>query len=88
MLDSPTDVEFWVRNVARHPAAFWLPTASGRTYPDFVAKLADGRLLVAIEKRAIGELWQAASAGRGMYAIIEKERDGLDVREQLVAAIG
>ena len=98
-LDSIAGVEFWVRNVAGHASAFWLPTATGRTYPDFVAKLTDGRLLVveykgghlladAAAKRAIGALWQAASEGRGAYTMVERERDGLDMRAQLMAAIG
>lgn len=38
-------VEYWVRNVV-HGTQFWLPTARQRTYPDFVAKLRDGRLFV------------------------------------------
>lgn len=97
-LDSIGDVEFWVRNVARHPDAFWLPLASGRTYPDFVAKLKDGRLLVveykgdhlvadSTAKRAIGTLWQNASEGQGVYVFAEKERDGMSVKQQIVAAI-
>ncbi len=87
-----------MRNVAGHTHAFWPPTATGRTYPDFGAKLADGRLFVveyngahllaeATVKRAICALWQAASKGRGMYAMVERERDGLDIRAQLIAAI-
>ena len=98
-LDSLAGVEFWVRNVAGHASAFWLPTATGRTYPDFVAKLTDDRLLVveykgghlladATAKRAIGALWQAASEERGVYTMVERERDGLDMRAQLMAAIG
>ena len=85
-----------MRNVA---SAYWLPTATGRTYPDFVAKLTDRRLLVveykgshlladATAKRAIGALWQVASEGSGLYTMVERERDGLDMRAQLMAAIG
>jgi len=68
-IDSLLAVEYWIRNVARDPASFWLPTVTGRFYPDFVAQLEDGRLLVGeykdahiadgpdtAEKRAIGEL--------------------------------
>ena len=98
-LDSIGDVEFWVRNVAKHPDAFWLPLASGRTYPDFVAKLKDGRLLVveykgdhlvadSTAKRAIGTLWQNASDRQGVYVFAEKERDGMSVKQQICAAIG
>ena len=35
-LDSLKEVRFWLRNVARHPASFWLPTATDKFYPDFV----------------------------------------------------
>lgn len=97
LLDATSEVEFWVRNVAKHPAAFSLPLAGGRTYPDFVAKLKDGRMLVveykgahlvrdAAEKRLVGELW--AQAGGGVYVFAELERDGLDVRRQVRAALG
>ena len=40
VLDSLEAVEFWARNVAGYRNAFWLRTASGRTYPDWIAKLA------------------------------------------------
>ena len=45
-LDSLPDVKYWIRNVARHPESFRLPLATGWFYPDFVALLNDGRLLV------------------------------------------
>ena len=98
MLDSFAGVEFWVRNVAGHASAFWLPTATERTYPDFVAKLTDSRLLVveykgshlladATAKRAIGTPCRSP-ARAGVYTMVERERDGLDMRTQLKAAIG
>ena len=46
VIDSLPQVTYWIRNVARHPESFWLPTATDKFYPDFVARLADGRLLV------------------------------------------
>ncbi len=98
VLDSLSEVEFWVRNVARHPNAYWLPVAGGRTYPDFVAQLKDGRIFVveykgghlvgeSLAKQAIGQLCQRVSGGSTVYAMIEKERDGLDMRAQMKAAI-
>ncbi|MBP8271028.1 MAG: hypothetical protein KAX42_04055 [Sphaerotilus sp.] len=37
-------VRHWVRNVERDERfSFWLPTATGYFYPDFVAELVDGR---------------------------------------------
>ena len=100
-LDSLPEVKFWVRNVARHRASFWLPTATDKFYPDFVAQLEDGRLLVVeykgayiadssdtAEKRAIGELWQRTSNGRGVFVVVERSVNGKDMRQQLLDGIG
>jgi type III restriction enzyme len=100
-LDSLAPVRFWVRNVARHPESFWLPTATDKFYPDFVAQLNDGRLFVVEykgaltaegsdtdEKRAIGRLWESKSAGKGLFAVIEKEVGGRDMRRQMLEKIG
>lgn len=100
-LDILPEVKFWVRNVARHPASFWLPTATDKFYPDFVAQLEDGRLLVVeykgardadssdtTEKRAIGELWQRTSHGKGVFIVVERSVNGKDMRQQLLDGIG
>ena len=100
-LDSLPEVKFWVRNVARHPASFWLPTATDKFYPDFVAQLEDGRLLVVeykgahiadssdtAEKRTIGELWQRTSNGKGVFVVVERSVNGRDMRQQLLDGIG
>ena len=101
VLDSLAQVRYWIRNVARHPESFWLPTATDRFYPDFVARLADGRLLVVeykgahlaegsdtAEKRTIGVLWQRKSDAKGLFVMAEKRVDGKDVRQQLMERIG
>jgi type III restriction enzyme len=95
-IDSLPKVKHWVRNVARHLNSFWLPTATDKFYPDFVAQLNDGRLLVAeykgahiadgpdtAEKRTIGQLWESQSGGKGVFLVIEKAVDGKDMRAQL-----
>ncbi len=99
LIDALSEVKHWVRNVANHPNAFRLPVAGGWTYPDFVAELQDGRLLVveykgdhlvkeAAEKRAVGLLWQAKSGGRGLYVLaVRKDAEGRDVRDQVRAAL-
>lgn len=100
-LDNLPEVKFWVRNVSRHPASFWLPTATDKFYPDFVAQLEDGRLIVVeykgardadssdtAEKRAIGELWQRASHGKGVFIVVEQNVNGRDMRQQLLDVIG
>ncbi|MBT8419915.1 MAG: restriction endonuclease subunit R, partial [Gammaproteobacteria bacterium] len=100
-LDSLAEVKYWVRNVARHPNAFWLPTALGKFYPDFVARLNDDRLLVAEykgamlmdtsetrEKQTIGRLWEQKSEGNGLFAlVIQKDKQGNDMRRQLQSKV-
>ena len=89
-------MKYWVRNVSKHPESFWLPTATDKFYPDFVALLNDGRRFVVeykgelmakssdiAEKRTIGELWERRSEGSGRFLVVEKELDGLDMRGQL-----
>lgn len=62
----------------RKPNAFWLQLPGSRFYPDFVAMLTDGRILVveykgkhleqaASDKRLIGELWAESSDGRCVF---------------------
>lgn len=97
-LDSLPQIKFWIRNVARHPRSFWLPTASDKFYPDFVAQLNDGRFFVVEykgtllagagvddtnEKRAIGRLWEIRS-GKGVFLVVERVIDGRDMRTQML----
>ena len=99
-IDSLPGLKFWIRNVARHPNSFWLPTATDKFYPDFVAQLEDGRLLVVeykgahiadgpdtAEKRTIGQLWERKSGGKGLFVVVEKTVDGRDMRAQMVNTI-
>jgi type III restriction enzyme len=73
-------VETWVRNVEKKPGAFSLQTSGDRFYPDFLAKLKDGRLLAveykgghlftdSAEKRLMGELWEKASNGKCLFVM-------------------
>lgn len=55
-LDMAPGVKHWVRNISRHPKSYKLPLgASGNFYPDFIAELADGKILVAEYKGQRGE---------------------------------
>ncbi|WP_414552387.1 DEAD/DEAH box helicase [Stenotrophomonas forensis] len=99
-IDQLDEVEFWVRNLV-DKSQFWMPTSRQRTYPDFVARLKDGRLLIVEykggdrysadsekEKRMIGELWATKSKGKGIYLMAQlKDEKGNSVTEQLRAAI-
>lgn len=91
-LDKNPLVEFWVRNLERNPVhAFWLPTSSDKFYPDFIAKLTDGRLLVAEykgahlmstddtkEKANIGQLWAEKSANIFLLSSLGNRGDFFD----------
>lgn len=99
-LDNIQEVEFWVRNIM-HRSQFRLPTATGWTYPDFVARLKDGRLLVveykggdrvsnddSKAKAQMGHLWQEASQRRGIYLMaVAQDEAGRSVEEQIKDAI-
>lgn len=83
-LDMLPEVKHWVRNLERQPRhSFWIQTSTDRFYPDFVAHLHDGRVLVveykgadrisnddSREKRRLGELWAERSGGRALFAIV------------------
>lgn len=45
-LDTHSKVWYWVRNLPRRDYSFWLQTSTDKFYPDFVALLNDGRILV------------------------------------------
>ena len=83
-LDALPGVKHWVRNGDRDRRfAFWLPTSTDAFYPDFVAEMADGRLLVVEYKNAdridngdtkekdnIGKRWAEASHGKCRFATV------------------
>ncbi len=88
-LDTHLKVAKWVRNPEREPNAFWLPTSTGRFYPDFVCQLTDGRLLVVEykgkhlwdkpserEKRLVGEVWEQQSNGTCVFVMLTERQFG------------
>jgi type III restriction enzyme len=94
-LDMTGKVKHWVRNLDRR--GFWLPLANGKFYPDFVAELTDGRLLVlehkgkvyatnddSKEKYNVGALWEAKSGGKAIFlmTVIERGKPGLSEQTQ------
>ena len=102
MLDRHPSVKHWVRNIERQPElSFWLPTATDYFYPDFVAELNDGRLVV-VEykgdvyatnddsrvKKAVGKAWADASGGRALFTFIERELVSMDMVQQFNRAVG
>lgn len=81
-LDTHPQVRYWVRNVERSVYSFWLQTSTDKFYPDFLALLQDGRILVveykgadrwsnddSKEKRTLGRLWADRSEGWCLFVM-------------------
>lgn len=79
-LDRMDEVRFWIRNVEGKRSSFWLQLPHQKFYPDFVAMLADRRILVAEYKgghlyeaekvkRHIGSVWADASGGTCLFCM-------------------
>jgi type III restriction enzyme len=100
-LDGHPRIRRWVRNLDSEPVhAFWLPTSFSRFYPDFVCELDDGCIFVAeykgehlrnvpreIEKGQVGRLWAERSGGRARFEMLFKLERGMNVAQQLDAAM-
>jgi len=80
------NVAYWVRNLTTGLYAFRLPLADRGFYPDFVAMLKDGRIVVveykgavyrtnddSKEKDLIGKLWAARSGEKCVFAMVGKD---------------
>lgn len=101
-IDTHPVVKHWVRNVERDERfSFWLPTATDYFYPDFVAELNDGRVLVVeykgahllndpdtLEKDQIGRQWAASSGGKCLFLMAVANDNGRDVATQIAEIIG
>jgi len=99
-IDALDEVEYWVRNLERNDYSFWLPTSSDKFYPDFVASLKDGRVLVVEykgshfaetpdtkEKDMIGRIWAERSDGRCLFITVTA-RDFEAIRSKLATRAG
>lgn len=95
-IDRHPQVKHWVRNLDQAAFGFWLPTAQGRFFPDFIAELKDGRVAVIeykgahlrtlaseIEKRKVGELWAASSGGKCVFGFVYLDEGGMNIEAQL-----
>ena len=81
-------IDFWVRNLVRKPcSSFYLQTAEGRFYPDFVCRLPDKTTLVVEYKgadryaaarmdRDMGELWAELSDGKCRFVMATDKKWG------------
>ena len=89
------EVRYWIRNVEGKRSSFWLQLPKHKFYPDFVAMLQDGRILV-VEykgqhlyeaeepKRQIGNVWAEASGGKCLFCMPTERK--FDVIDQAISA--
>lgn len=101
-IETNRHVRTWVRNIPRGQYSFHLPLSNGhKFFPDFVAMLDDGRILVieykgealktnddSKEKKDVGELWEKHSNGKGLFLFATyKDDKGRDVYQQIADKI-
>ena len=95
-IDNHPAVEVWLRNVPRQTGSFCLPTSSDNFYPDFLARLKDGRIALieykggnllssddTKEKLNIGKLWEEKSEGRGIFLLVSEAQAQYSLDRQL-----
>ena len=84
-IDSNPNVEVWLRNLDRdRQNAFSLQTSTDRFYPDFIAKLTDGSIVIieyknsksytdddSKEKRMIGTVYAALSKDKCRFIMLD-----------------
>lgn len=103
VIDGLPGLKYWTRNVSRHRNSFSLPTSTDKFYPDFVAAMDDGRLLVveykgkdrtpeesrdSREKDQIGQQWAKASAGKAVFVMATIEnKDAGGMRQVILDAV-
>jgi type III restriction enzyme len=103
VIDANSKVKTWVRNLEHQPrCAFWLPTSTDKFYPDFVARLTDGRVLAVEykgghlatnqdtrEKDLIGQLWAKRSGGKCLFLMaMKRDEQGRDLYQQIGKVCG
>lgn len=101
-IELTADVDVWVRNIPNKENAFSLPMPGGKHfYPDFIAHLKDGRVLVveykgdslvtandAKMKKIVGDVWEKNSGGKGLFLMaVKKDDQGRCVFEQIADKI-
>ncbi|MCX6067897.1 MAG: hypothetical protein NT121_19430, partial [Chloroflexi bacterium] len=99
-LDRCEEVKYWVRNLVHDSWGFRLPLSNRHFfYPDFVAMLNDGRILVveykgahlveySQEKKNIGELWAEKSDHKALFLMaVKRDEQGMNVYKQIENAI-
>ncbi len=94
-------VECWVRNLDREPKlSFWIQTSTDKFYPDFVAKLSNGKSLAVEykgldrattddtkEKERLGKLWEERSGGLCFFEMVKGPAELGKVKDAIQAAM-
>lgn len=95
-------VETWVRNLEREPKlSFWIQTSTDKFYPDFIAKLENGKLLAVEykgghlagspdtkEKERLGKLWEERSGGECFFEMVKGIGELSKIHDALKKALG
>ncbi len=92
----------WVRNLEREPKlSFWIQTSTDKFYPDFVAKLTNGKTLAVEykgldrattddtkEKERLGKLWEERSGGQCFFEMVKGPGDFAKIQDAIRKASG
>lgn len=93
-------VETWVRNLEREPKlSFWIQTSTDKFYPDFIAKLKNGKSLAVEykgghlagnpdtqEKERLGKLWEERSGGQCFFEMVKGPGDFAKIQDAIKKA--
>lgn len=83
-IDSNPNIEYWIRNLERQELySFWLQTSTDKFYPDFLAKLNDGTIVIieykgtdrydnddSKEKRQLGDFYAGISGNKCRFIML------------------
>ena len=94
-------VECWVRNLEREPKlSFWIQTSTDKFYPDFIAKLTNGKSLAVEykgahlagtddtkEKERLGKLWEERSGGQCFFEMVKGPGELGKIQDTMMKAV-
>lgn len=100
-IDRLLEIEFWFRNIPQTKSSFFIQTSSDKFYPDFVAKLKNGKTLIleykgdyisdtedTKEKINLGKFFEDKSSKSVLFLLTtKKDSQGRSVRDQILDKI-
>ena len=89
-----------MRNLEREPKlSFWIQTSTDKFYPDFLAKLKNGKFLAVEykghdrasnddtkEKERLGKLWEERSGGQCFFEMVKGPSDFARIQDAIKKA--